>query len=42
MVDVILSVSLLDRIGRYFLQTDLTTYDLATLLVGALRHGRAC
>jgi hypothetical protein len=42
MVDIVLCVRLFDRISRYFLQANLATYYLATLLVGTLHHGCAC
>jgi hypothetical protein len=42
MLNIILRVSHFDRIGGYFLQTDLAAENRASVFVGTLHHQRAC
>ncbi len=42
MMNIVLSIRLFDRVGRYFLQTDLATHDRAALFIRTLCHGRTC
>jgi hypothetical protein len=42
MLDIILCVRHFDRIGGYFLQTDLAAKNRTAVFVGTLRHQRAC